>query len=243
MKQLLEEAIDFPANPFVVLADFLIVLLIILILSVLQQSMASSGMTKRMAVASLQEQLKQECMQPPPEAQSLRKAYGKEFWQYWVDGDLQRFRFRGDVCFNGRAVSTIPINSRGWQIFTFFGRLLKSRQGDTKHPGHGLYKRVIVEGHVDVSEADDEHAMSVSLARAQSVVQILRGAGVNPALLEASGRGGWDPASLPSKEKTPHQAHLDNRRIDIVIVYSGENALTYLNSEREAHSSQRGATR
>lgn len=228
------DAIEFPANPFVALADFVIVLLLVMILAVLHQSVSCSRLIERMAVAELQQRLLGMCGASDaglPADSALRSAYNNgDMKQTWVDGDLQRFWLKSTLFFGSGETSIRSQHAR--DILKGFGSLLKQHQGDLRYPGTGLYKRIIVQGNADRSEGKDIEVWSLSLQRARSAASILQEeANLSPLLIEASGRGCWDPAVPvePGMTRTQRQeAAVANRRLEIVIVYSGHRAMQYV---------------
>ena len=238
------DSIEFPANPFVALADLLIVLLLIVLLALLHQSVSSSRLIERMAVADLQNQLfaahqgKADSAQTDP---TLRKAFENGDCKLaWVDGDLQRFRISGALLFDPYSHELrSPYGSRrAVAVLAAFGQVLAKQQGNLKDPGSGLFKRIIVQGNTDASEGTDAQQWALSMARAQAVVDVLQTeAGLSPLLIEASGRGHWDPAEFSASAKTQRQRRevaARNRRIDIIIVYSGHRAMQYLSDNMGA---------
>lgn len=237
MKRRLSEVIEFPANPFVALTDFLVVLILILILAILHQTVSSSRLIERMAISQLQQQLLTEISTQASGSSKtaiLNKAYHQgQIKQTWVDGDLQRFRLQGKIFFDhGKATLS---SAQAKQILTAFGEILRSHEGNLNDPGSGLYKRIIVEGHADRSEGDNGQVWSLSLERASQGTSVLQqAAGLSPLLIEASGRGCWDNNTIVTHSMTPQQASdvtADNRRLEIVIVFSGERSMEYLRQQ------------
>lgn len=233
MSRVKKDVIDFPANPFVALSDFVVVLLIILILALLHQSISSSRMIERMAVADLQQRLQAECTSSNKEIAAdpvLRKAYQEGLIeQTYIDGDLQRFWFSGELFYEPGSARIK--SQQAEQILTAFGKVLARHQGNPKYPGSGLYKRIIVEGHGDVSEGSGSEVWSLSLQRASHAVYLLQAkAGVSPRLLEASGRGSWFPSSKKIAGNIISGTSI-NSRIELVIIYSGQRAMDFLQNE------------
>ena len=237
MKRRKLEFIEFPANPFVALTDFLVVLILILILAILHQTVSSSRLIERMAISQLQQQLLSEMSTPSPEIAKdpiLNDAYDKgQIKQTWVDGDLQRFRLQGNLFFTPSSTTIDSLRAR--QIVVALGQVLVSHQGNLSDPGSGLYKRIIVEGHADRSEGTDPQVWSLSLERARQGATLLQQtAGLSPLLIEASGRGCWDnnaevTQSMSAKQMADVRA--DNRRLEIVVVFSGERSMQYLRQQ------------
>jgi outer membrane protein OmpA-like peptidoglycan-associated protein len=242
------DVIEFPANPFVALADFLVLLILVLMLIIVERSIVSSGMVKRLAVRRLQVQLVTSCTADrasklPRSAESRRRvlaaAYGpgRDFHEFWYDGDLQRFRFTGRKFFTAGSTT---LSAQGRLVLRSFGELLKAHQGDRARPGHGLYKRVIVQGNADAMESSssDPGGWRLSMRRAEAAAAELARAGLAGEWVEVSARGIYDRAAdSDSGGAVPDSRELQataNRRIDIVVVYSGDNALEYSRTLREA---------
>jgi hypothetical protein len=103
VKKLFGGEIEFPANPFVALADFLIILLLVMILAVVHQSLGANKVIERTAVSTLQDQLLKKCWSPDDQScqsLALRQAHARgEFDETYRDGDLQRFRFKHTLFF------------------------------------------------------------------------------------------------------------------------------------------------
>jgi len=249
VKHKLLDSIEFPANPFVALADLMIVLLLIVLLALLHQSVSSSRLIERMAVADLQTQLFAAQQGKTASSQTnpiLQKAFQKGDCKLaWVDGDLQRFRISGALLFdpNSHELRSRSGEDKARAVLLAFGQVLAKQQGDLQDPGSGLFKRIVVQGNTDVTEGTDAQQWSLSLARAQTVVNILqKEAHISPMLIEASGRSHWDPAEFTGSAKTDQQRREiadHNRRIDIVIVYSGRRAMQYISEKPKALSQPR----
>lgn len=233
-----DAAITFPANPFVALADLAIALVLILVLAVLHESVSSNRLIERVAVHAVERKLVAETADDnasSPGRVLARATKNGEFRQLWIDGDLQRFRIHGPLCFGPR--SNILRPAAGGQvgvksILAAFGRVLSRHEGNLRDPGSGLFKRIIVEGNADPSEGDDAARWKLSLARAQAVVAVLERDGhLSPEVIEASGRGSWDPAVVVQAGMSPQQrtaAAAANRRIELVLAYSGVRAEQFL---------------
>jgi len=212
MKQTFD-GIDFPANPFVVLVDFLLLFVLVLLLSVLQQSVASSQWIERMAVSDLQKRLENEVKSHPNLSKLVLKT--------WTDGDLQRFWLDGKLLF-ATPHSIIVDSPEGMARLSEIGSIFKKYQGNPLDPGSGLYKRIIIEGHSSISEGSTEHTWALSLQRANSALNILQGhSGLAPQLLEASGRGCWLKPYIQSGWAV---------RIEIVVAYSGGRSMKFMQS-------------
>jgi len=211
------------------MADFLMIVVLTLILATLYQSVSSSRLIERMAVAELQQKLLKNMSSGDantPDAKILSDAFRNgQVKQTYVDGDLQRFWFAGTLFFNSQDSSKITLN-QGVSVLTAFGEVLKKYEGDPSDLGSGLYKRVIVEGHAGRSEGDSDATWMYSLLRANSAVNILQSRSDLPGgLLEASGRGKWIASDIILRSQSETDR---NRRIEIVIVYSGKRAFQYL---------------
>jgi flagellar motor protein MotB len=208
MKTAADEAIAFPANPFVALADFLILIILVLVLVLVQQSLISTGMLKRMAVEKEKQQLRAALKVGATGTVGIR--------QYYSDGDLQRFRIGGATCFDGGSAALKPAARAA---LARFGRLLMQRHGDDAAPGYGLFKRVEVHGNVDRGECPPDKTWGLSLRRAEAAARALMHGGLVSKVLVVSGRAEHDRAKAG---RSP-----ENRRVDIVIVYSAQRVMEY----------------
>jgi len=223
--------IEFPANPFVALADFLIILLLVMILAVIHQSLGANKVIERTAVSTLQEKLRNKCWSNNDRlcmSKILRDAHKRgEFKETYRDGDLQRFWFKQSLFFTS---GTYTIGTeRGKKLLIEFGRILAKSQGDAKNPQTRPFKRVIVEGHADRSEGTPEALWSLSSARAnQAVILLYSKSHLAPNHIEASGRGAWEPAK-GARSVSPQIASQLNKRLEIVVVYSGRQSVDHIN--------------
>lgn len=205
----LEQPLQFPANPFVALADLLMLVVLVLVLVLVQQSLVSTGMLKRMAVEKQQVRLNTRIMDLPA---TIKGAAPVE--QYWVDGDLQRFRIPGALCF-GAGSADLKRGARA--SLNVMGLLLTQYHGTGAAPGYGPFKRVEVHGNVDRGECPSDRVLALSLRRAEAAARALMQGGLWERVLVVSGRGANDPAKQGQSA--------DNRRVDIVVVYSAENVI------------------
>jgi len=233
MRSLYRGEIEFPANPFVALADFLIILLLVMILAVVHQSLGANKVIERTAVSDLQDRLVRSCWSSNGSvcrSPLLRNAHARgEFDETYRDGDLQRFWFKESLFFSTK--SSEVQTERGRRLLAEFGRILANSQGDPTSPETRPFKRVIVEGHADRSEGSPEEIWSLSLARAnQAVVLLYAKSKLSPSLIEASGRGCWEPAR-GSVRAVPAVASKLNKRLEIVVVYAGRQSVDHINLE------------
>jgi hypothetical protein len=244
------EAIDFPANPFVALSDFTMVVLLLVVLGFVYQSVSSNRLFERLAVTNLQSRLQTELSGKGADAASRSAACQQLFRGFAnntvvgkatdTDGDLQRFRIDGATLYRNTADPLPPryeLTPEGRQMLTGFGEILRNHQGDTAKPGTGLFKRIQIQGNADRSEGDDNAVWLLSLARAREAAQILQNeGGVSPLLIEATGRGCWDPRRLPGQTRNngSEERAAQNRRLEIVIIYSAVRAAQY-EQETGAH--------
>jgi hypothetical protein len=236
MRRARHEIIEFPANPFVALADFLIVLLLVLVLAVLHQSVSSNRLIARMAVDDLQKLLLSRCRGADSGFRTdpvLRRAFDtKLVAETYRDGDLQRFWFDSRLLYprastDGRGPTAAK--PEGGRILAAFGSVLRQHQGNPSDPNTRPFKRIIVEGHADRSEGDDAQVWALSLARAGAAVRLLvERSGIHPMLVEASGRGCWE---RPNPRYGGGSSAARSRRLEIVVVYSDKRALEYLKGE------------
>lgn len=207
MSQRRHESIEFPANPFVAYADFLILVLLVLILIFIQQSILTTGTLERLILERHQQSL---TIQTTQRAGSLGTA--APITLFYVDGDLQRFRIDGAHCFDHGSSKLKP---EAAATLRRFGKLLREFHGKDAPPGYGMYKRVEVHGSTDLNECPKPDTWRLSLQRAEQAGRALLQGGLSPKVLVISGRGEQDLVY-----EYPHQS---NRRIDIVIVYSAKN--------------------
>ena len=224
--------LEFPANPFVALADFLFVVMIVLILAVVHQSVATNKAVERLAVDAHQKHMRDSFWSPNDKvcrSSVLRDAYNKGiFGEIYRDGDLQRFWFDPRLFYTERS-SVVP-TSRGMQLIDEFGRVLAASQGNPSDPKSRPYKRVIIEGHADKYEGSVDVVWGLSIARAnRAVIRLHTITGLSPNLLEASGRGAWEPQLGKLTDGRPVPQGQMNRRIEIVLVYAGPQSVDYIN--------------
>lgn len=239
MKHRVSEVIEFPANPFVALADFVIVLLLVLTLVVLHQSISSNRIIERLAVTAAQEKLRKTVGMPMlankndlPHALSENGLVLKH-----ADGDLQRFRFPGAM-FYAAGQSRTSSTATGATLLEF-GRALASEQGDPRVLGSGLFKRVSIEGNADRSEGNDSQVWALSMARAQQAASLLQQkTSLSPGLIEITGRGCWGDYNLEvtpdMSAATRERVHAYNRHLDIVVYYSGPLARQHQEEQSRA---------
>ena len=226
MKRRNLEVIEFPANPFVALADFVIVLLLVLTLVVLHQSISSNRVIERLAVAIAQEKLQKSLGVPllvdmNDQAHSLNES---GLVLKHADGDLQRFRFPGALFYS--AGQTTLASSSAQDALLRFGNTLASAQGNPRDLGSGLFKRVSIEGNADRSEGNDAQVWALSMARAQQAAGLLQQkTSLAPGLIEITGRGCWGDYNLEvTPEMSPDtraRVRAYNRHLDVVVYYSG----------------------
>jgi flagellar motor protein MotB len=219
-----QDVIEFPANPFVALADFVIVLLIILVLTIVEQSITNSSLIARASVAGLQKEINSAVRQiaPPNLAHGIVERE--------VDGDLQRFRIDGANAF---APDSAVLKPRGRALLIRFGEMLAARQGNP-YREERPFKRITIEGHADPAEmgGEEDAVWRLSEERAACALSVLRHeTSLHPTLMEASGHGQYDPvmnrgdAPLPIVERS-------NRSLEVIVVYSGDIAIRYLQGRR-----------
>ncbi|MBC7807459.1 MAG: OmpA family protein [Akkermansiaceae bacterium] len=237
------DAIDFPANPFVALSDFTMIVLLLVVLGFVYQSVSSNRLFERLAVTNLQNRLQTELSGNGNKTVNRSAACQQLFRGFAektvvgkatdTDGDLQRFRIDGTALYRNTADELHPryeLTTEGRQMLTGFGEVLRNYQGDTAKPGTGLFKRIQIQGNADRSEGDDNTAWLLSLARAREAAQILQNnGGVSPLLIEATGRGCWDPRLLPGQAASgaAETRAAQNRRLEIVVIYSAVRAAQY----------------
>ena len=242
MNKRIWESIDFPANPFVALADFVIVVLLILIMAFVYQSISTNRLQERIAVEKLQNRLSQDCRKPSttdPDQERLHEAFEhNRIVCTYTDGDLQRFWFDSSLFYqSGQPTAANPDK---WRVLVAFGKALARYQGLKRDPDsglyNGLYKRIEINGNADRSEGSDAQTWYDSLARAQEAALVLqKQAGIHPELILATGSGCWvrpKPIS-PAIDKQPDA--LKNKRLEIVIVYAGQLAVNYAKQIKVNH--------
>ena len=225
MKGSAPDSIEFPANPFIAFVDFTIVLSLVLIVTIVHQSLSSSSLIERAAIANTQRELNQQVKQMPEVASNGSGGREPSLQETAIDGDLQRFRLKGALSFSPNSDQLTP---QGRAVLIAFGRQLAARQGNPFDNKTHSFKRIIASGHASPSEGNESRVWELSLRRAQAAIDVLRQqCGIHPSLLEASGRGAYEPA-LNEGEASPAQVSEANRRLEIVVVYSGDIALHYL---------------
>jgi hypothetical protein len=224
MRRAYRDSIDFPANPFVAFADFILMILVLVTLGFIYQNVYNDEVIQRLAVQRLQGLLQKDFYGGLDDGQR-RFAIEK-----FKDGDLQRFTFDGAYLYNkGVNEESSKLNNSGRMLLVKFGKVLHEYEGDSTRPGYGLFKRISIQGNCDKSEGDDDTLWKISQARAREVAEIFqRDCKINPELIEATGRGSWDKSTLSSDM-------LKNRRLDIVVYYSGARAVEF---EKKIQSQQ-----
>jgi cell division protein FtsI/penicillin-binding protein 2 len=240
MKKQSRDAIEFPANPFVALADFVIVVLLILIMAFVYQSISTNRLQERIAIEQLQKRLNADCQKSSTtdrDQELLHEAFEKkQIVCTYTDGDLQRFWFDSSLFYQaGKA----PVaNEDKWRVLAAFGKALSRYQGTQRDPAtglyNGLYKRIEVNGNADRSEGSDAQVWYNSLARAQEAAVILQDqSGIHPELILATGSGCW-VRPKPMDHVTSKQSEaLKNKRLEIVVVYAGQLAVKYAKQVKE----------
>ena len=226
MKRRSLDVIEFPANPFVALADFVIVLLLVLTLVLLHQSISSNRVIERLAVATAQEKLQKSLGVPIlVDSNDLTNSLKEDrLVLKHADGDLQRFRFPGSMFYEAEQPVTTSVVAQA--ALLHFGAILASDQGDPHIRGSGLFKRISIEGNADRSEGDDARVWTLSLERAQQAAALLQQkTNLAPGVIEVTGRGCWGDYNL---EVTPDMStdtrtrvRAYNRHLDVVVYYSG----------------------
>jgi flagellar motor protein MotB len=225
MKRSAPDSIEFPANPFIAFVDFFIVLSLILIVTVVHQCLNSSSLIERAAIANTQRELNEQVRQMSASASQGVKMTEPALKETAIDGDLQRFRLKGALSF---AANSDRLTPHGRVVLIAFGKQLVLRQGNPFDNKTHPFKRIIVSGHASASEGNESRVWELSSRRAQAAIDILRQqCGLHPSLLEASGRGAYEPA-LNEGQAAPAQVAEANRRLEIVVVYSGNISLRYL---------------
>ena len=129
------------------------------------------------------------------------------------DLNIQRYGFADRVLFDsGQA----ELKESGKQILQLFGEAVGAQIGS--------FSKIQVEGHTDdnpIKSARFPSNWELSSARATSVVRFLQErCGLNPALMSANGYSEYQPVDRAGGEA----AKARNRRIEIVIFYSGLEA-------------------
>ena len=219
------EAISFHANPFVALADFLVVLLLVLIIAYLAQNLSSSSLAQRAAVVTVQKDINVRIVTGLRQAPPLP---ADTFQEVYADGDLQRFQLRGDLAFDPKKS---VLKAEGKEALSRFAAQIVRLPTNPR-----AYKRIVLLGHADVTEGGSGRNGEVvrwdlSQQRAREALLFLREhTGINTSLLEVSCIGSNEPAVNPDAV-TPHGIPAANRRLDVIIVYSGAVAHSYQQSQ------------
>lgn len=241
MMQRFREAIEFPANPFVALADFVILIVFVLMLSDLRQTILNGKLIERMAVTQAQSQLRQDMSGKglvsltENEKQALDQAFEKQTLTQppaFAVGDLQRFRLEGRAVFRGPDYTRVSPD--GADLLHAIGKILAAYQGNLDDPGSGLFKRVAVEGLASARDGAESYQWQVSVDRAQEATRtLMQGTNLSSKVMAVTGRGAWsDTADKPDGPS--------NQRIEILIAYDGKRTLNYL---KNLKSSQPNAAR
>lgn len=240
MKKSTHFDIEFPANPFIVVADFLTVVLLLMMLAVLHQSISSNNVLKRLAIQELQDRIgKSKDPKQHSELENdpvLYKALqNNDLLETQRDGDLQRFWLNGELCFTDNDPTHLSADGRN--LIQHFSAILARHQGPSSSPENGWYKYILVEGHADRSEGDPQQVAELSFARALDTESCMESAHLSNVLIKAYPRESLDPwfkyfseQQLSCMTKVPHL--LRNRRVEIVIVYSGDRAIESVSVKR-----------
>jgi hypothetical protein len=224
MRRPRREVIEFPANPFVALADFVMVLLLVLILTSSYLSLTNSRLLERSAVALAQKNWNASIRSL--DCNKVTYANKPALFESDVDGDLQRFRINGRVCY--AHPRDHMLSPDGHAALVAFGNRLAQIQADDKDLYSRPFKRIYVNGHADRSEGDEASTWQLSLERANEGAQILiNECHIYPDLVEISANGTHKPAADTNNPAEAHAVAEANRRLDIVVVYSGENLLSF----------------
>lgn len=238
MKKRVWESIEFPANPFVALADLVIVVLLILIMAFVYQSISTNRLQERIAIEQFQKSFNTDCQKPSTtdaDQERLHEAFQqKRIVCTYVDGDLQRFWFDSSLFYQSGSVAIAPNDASKdkWRVLIAFGKALARYQGTKRDPDtglyNGMYKRIEINGNADRSEGNDAQVWYDSLARAQEAALVLQNrAGIHPDLILATGSGCWvRPKPIGNaSDKQPNA--LKYKRLEIVVVYAGQLAVKY----------------
>ncbi len=221
--------IEFPANPFVVLADMVIILLLLLILTVVMVSTASSDLLQQVAVRDFQSTM----------ADALGVT-GKSPYTYlntafssgivrrtWTEGDLQRYWFDGREMF---AKNSVVIKPNAQEVLLAFGKQLAKYHSviHSEDPyASGAYKYILIEGHAGDDEAN---AWEQSYLRAKAVADLWQhDTGLDGKILKIVARGQLDAGdfsftSTDDAKILPEIRRQMNPRVEIIVVYSQRNA-------------------
>lgn len=233
--------IEFPANPFVALADFAIVVLLILIMAFVYQSISTNRLQERIAIEQIQKNLLADCRsasKTDPDQERLYDAFQqKRIVCTYTDGDLQRFWFDSSLFYSSVNPQPLSVGAAQkpddkWRVLVAFGKALARYQGTRRDPDtglyNGMYKRIEINGNADRSEGNDAQVWYDSLARAQEAALTLQNqAGIHPELILATGSGCWARPKLISPEIDHQPNALKNKRLEIVLVYAGQLAVKY----------------
>ena len=189
-------------NPFVVLADLSVNLVLVLLFYALGWTLNSSK-----ALELWQLQARQTAVE-----QALQGQFPGELQQgqvrLEVDGNLQRIHFSDNILFDsGRA----ELKDRGQQMLARLCQVLLATGN--------RYDTIHIEGHTDnvpIWNSGFHSNWELSSARATAVVEFFQTKGVDPGRLVAAGYGEYRPVA---RNDSPYHKSL-NRRIDIVLAYS-----------------------
>lgn len=228
-----QESLEFPANPYIALADFTLALLLVVILGYASAKAGNEALLQRVIVEKQQQDLlkamNDKFVLPKPKHPVA--IWNKEILCTYQDGDLQRYWIDGRLLFPGGS-TTVTRRQRGYWTLRAIGGVLadydrKNRQRDET----GSFKRVLVEGHASPWEGGELRKMEISQERSRSVAAVLQESLLSSKLIEASGRGDRYPPRVPPKERAKLPKGLEPRRVEIIVIYSPGYA------EQSSHSS------
>jgi flagellar motor protein MotB len=192
----------FGMNPFLVLADLSINLVLVLLFYALAWTLNSSKAYELMQLQARQGTV----------TTALQGSFEQELksgqMRITLDGNLQRIHFSDNILFDS-----------GIADLKDHGKQMLYRLCTTLQQERSKFTMIHVEGHTDnipITNARFHSNWELSSARATAVVQFFQHIGIAPDMLVASGYGEYRPVASNATEV----GRSLNRRIDIVLVYS-----------------------
>ena len=206
-------------NPFIVLADVVLMTTLILFLYLITQSLQLNR--EAFALRMVQKQ-------KDATVEGLKKEYrsrwgaNKQVYAYSELG-IQHIYFSDNILFDS---GKFDLNKNGRQALHHFYVVMRRRMSENKEI------TLTIEGHTDAvpypaqgGPRRDYDNWNLSADRALSVVRYLQGkdCGLPPERMAASGRGQFDPAPGEHNPRDPKTGEplpdAKNRRIEIIVKY------------------------
>lgn len=214
----------YATNPYVVLSDVTIVVVLILLFYFTARTLLLQkriGYLEGIALVSEAEQARakrreefQARVASVLKERSLQPYVASGQIDVRADGDSQVFVFGSEVLFESNEYQLKP---RGQKVLGLFNRELAAKIQQNLSEG-ALYPEILVQGHTDTQKADN---WGLSVNRALAVVRYFeqmrhQGPGVRPEYLSAMGFS----CHRPWKPPAVGQSQPRNRRIEVRVVYA-----------------------